>query len=88
MWLLCNRVHYIFQINPCNLCPREHQRYLPEVTQNYIYFYVHSQPLSIGTVELVDDSDSQSENKPVRRSPNEPKETKIKPAVTLCGSLC
>ena len=29
--------------------------------------YVHSQPLSIGTVELVDNSDSQSENKPERR---------------------
>jgi len=38
--------------------------------------YVHSPPLSIRTVELVDDSDSQSENKPERRSPNEPKETK------------
>ena len=30
---------------------------MPGVTQKYIYFYVHSQPLSIGTVELVDDSD-------------------------------
>ena len=37
-------------------------------------FYVHSQPLSIGTFELVDDSDSQSENKPARRSPNEPRD--------------
>ena len=46
---------------------------------------MHSQPLSIGTVELVDDSDSQFENKPARRSPNEPKETKIKPAVMPCG---
>ena len=35
---------------------------------------MHSQPLSIGTVELVDDSDSQSENKPARRSPNEPRD--------------
>jgi len=38
-----------------------------------IYFYVHSQPLSIGTVELVDDSNSQSENKPAQRSPNKPR---------------
>ena len=36
---------------------------------------INSQPLSIGTVELVDDSDSQSENKPARRSPNEPRRT-------------
>jgi len=49
------------------------QVYLPEVTQKCTYFYVHSQPLSIGTVELVDDSNSQSENKPARRSPNEPR---------------
>jgi len=47
--------------------------------------YVHSQPLRIGTVELVNDTDSQSENKPARRSLSEPKETKIKSAVTLCG---
>ena len=33
---------------------------------------------------MVDDSDSQSENKPMRRSPNEPEETKINP-VTLCA---
>ena len=32
---------------------------------------IDSQPLSIGTVELVDDSDSQSENRPARRSPND-----------------
>ena len=51
----------------------------------YIYMYVHSQPLRIGTVELVDDTDSQSENKPAWRSLNEPKETKIKSAVTLRG---
>jgi len=61
---------------------------LPGVTQKYIFFYVHSQPLSIGTVELVDDGDSQSENKPVQGSPNNPKEMKTKPAVMLCGSLC
>ena len=47
---------------------------MPGVTQKYIYFYVHSQPLNIGTVELVDDSDSQSENKPAQRSPNEPRD--------------
>ena len=32
----------------------------------------------------VDDSDSQSKNKPVQRSPNKPKDTKIKP-VMLCA---
>ena len=40
-----------------------------------------SQLLSIGTTEWVDDSDTQSKNKPVRRSPNQPKEAKTK-AVT------
>ena len=40
----------------------------------FIYiFIVHSQPLSIETVELVDDTNSQFENKPVWRSPNEPR---------------
>ena len=51
-----------------------------------MYFYVHSQQLSIGTVERVNDSDSQSENNTVWRTPNEPKEMKIKLA-KLCGSL-
>jgi len=48
---------------------------------------VHSQPLGIGTVELVDDSDSQSENKPAWRSPKEPRHEN-QTAVTFCGSLC
>ena len=60
MWLLCNRV----QIKPCNLCPVASSTSnficLEFNTQKYIFFYVHSQLLSIGTVELVDDSDSQS----------------------------
>ena len=47
---------------------------MPGATQKCIYFYVHSQPLSIGTVELVDDSNSQSENKPAQRSSNEPRD--------------
>ena len=42
-----------------------------------------SQLLSIVILEWVDNSDSQSKNKPAQRSPNEPEETKIKP-VTLC----
>ena len=49
-----------------------------------MYFYVDSQLLSIVIIEWVDNSDSQSDNKPVQRSPNEPEETKIKP-VTLCA---
>ena len=49
--------------------------------QKYIYiFYVHSQPLSIAIIEWVDDSNSQSKNKPAQRS----QETKIKP-VMLCA---
>ena len=47
--------------------------------QKWIYFYVHSQLLSMGTTEWADDSDSQSKNKPVRRNPNQPKEMKTKP---------
>ena len=47
---------------------------MPGVMQKCIYFCVHSQPLSIGTVELVDDSGSQSENKPAWRSPSEPRD--------------
>ena len=43
-----------------------------------------SQALSIIIIEWVDDSDSQSENKPVQRSHNEPKEMKTKP-VMLCA---
>ena len=42
--------------------------------------------LSIVTTDWVDDSDSQSENKPVQRSPNEPEEKKIKLA-TLCDHV-
>ena len=45
---------------------------------------MHSQPLSVAIIEWVDDIDSQSENKPARRSPNKPKGTKIK-LVTLCA---
>ena len=52
--------------------------------EKYISFYVDSQPLSIVIIEWVDDSNSQSENKPVWRSPNEPKEMKIEP-VMLCA---
>ena len=54
------------------------------VTQKCIYFYVDSQPLSIVKIEWIDNSDSQSENKPVQRSPNEHKEMKIKPVI-LCA---
>ena len=54
------------------------------VMQKYTYFYVDSQSLNIVITEWVDDSDSQSENEPVQRSPNKPKETKIKP-VMLCA---
>ena len=44
-----------------------------------------SQPLSIVIIiEWVDDTDSQSEIKPVQRSSNESEETEIKP-VTLCA---
>jgi len=57
---------------------------LSGVMQKYIYFYVDSQSLNIVITEWVDDSDSQSENEPVQRSPNKPKETKIKP-VMLCA---
>ena len=44
---------------------------MPGVTQKTFIMCIDSQPLSIGTVELVDDSDSQSENRPARRSPND-----------------
>ena len=43
-----------------------------------------SQLLSIVIIEWVNDSDSQSENKPAQRSPNEPKEMKII-LVMLCA---
>jgi len=46
-----------------------------------VHFYVHSQPLNIAITGWVDDSNSQSENKPARIKPNE---TKIK-TVTLCA---
>ena len=39
---------------------------------------MYSQLLSIAITEWVDDSDSQSENKLARKSPSEPKETKIR----------
>ena len=45
----------------------------------YIHLYVHCQLLSIAITEWVDDSNSQSENKPHRKSLNEPQNTKIKP---------
>ena len=72
----------IFQTKPCNLYP------VAKTTGNFIclglcrnryILYVHSQLLSIGTTEWVDDSDSQSKSKSVWRSPNQPKGTKTKP---------
>ena len=72
MWLLCNTVHYIS--DSCNLYPQGIKYRLPRGMQKYtMYIFL-----------CVDDSDNQSMNKPVQRSPNKPKETKIKP-VMLCA---
>ena len=42
-------------------------------------FYVHSEPLSIETTELIDNSDSQSETSQRKEAPTSPKRTKTKP---------
>ena len=47
--------------------------------------YVHSQPLSIGTTEWVDDSDSQSKNKPVQRNHNKAKEDENQTSNAPCS---
>ena len=48
----------------------------------YIYMYVHSQPLRIGTVELVDNSNSQSENVHIRLSDS------LAEHINFCSGKC